>query len=193
LYHYYDTSVLFRSLTPGSQPVVTVTPGYERSHLFGGTFSNAFGSFVLRGEIGYSTDRYFLSNDVTNSNGVTKSDELSYVLGFDWSGLEDTFLSMQLFQSRIIDEQPGLTRDKIDTTVTFLGRHNFMNDTLVAELLWLHNININDGLVRPKITYDWSDSIKVWVGADIFYGDEKGLFGQFDDNDRIIVGLEWGL
>jgi len=48
------------------------------------------------------------------------------------------------------------------------------------------------GLVRPKVSYEWQDDFKVWVGADVFYGDKMGLFGQFDANDRIIVGMEWG-
>jgi len=193
LYHYNDTPVLFRTLTLGPQPTVTVIPRYERSHLLGGTFSNAFGDFVLRGEAGYSTDRYFLSNDTNNSDGVIKSDELAYVLGLDWSGIDETFLSVQLFQSHVLDDQDGLVRDKVDTTLTFLARRDFMNDTLVAEVLWLYNTDNNDGLARPKVSYEWQDNIKVWLGVDVFYGDEKGLFGQFDANDRIVFGMEWGL
>jgi hypothetical protein len=27
---------------------------------------------------------------------------------------------------------------------------------------------------------------------DVFYGDKEGLFGEFRDNDRIIVGFEYG-
>ena len=67
-----------------------------------------------------------------------------------------------------------------------------MNDTLVAELLLLHNTNNDDGLVRPKVTYDWNDSMKAWVGVDVFYGNKNGLFGQFDSNDRVIMGLNGG-
>lgn len=193
LYHYYDTPVLFQSLTLAPTPTVKITPRYQRSHLIGGTFSNAFSAFVLRGEVGYSTDRYFLTNNVGDSDGVFKSDELAYVIGLDWSGIDETFLSVQLFQSRLMDSQPGLVRDKVDTTFTFLARLDFMNDTLVAEVLWLHNTNYSDGLLRPKVSYEWQDNIKLWLGADVFYGDEKGLFGQYEANDRIVLGMEWGL
>jgi len=27
---------------------------------------------------------------------------------------------------------------------------------------------------------------------DVFYGDKEGLFGEFRDNDRVIVGFEYG-
>ena len=194
LYHYYDTPVLFQSLSMTPQgPLVTVTPRYERSHLFGGTFSNAFGDWVVRGEVGYSTDRFFLTNDPADSDGVIKTNELAYVLGLDWSGIEDTFLSFQLFQSRLADDPPGLVRDQADNTVTFLARRDFLNETVTAEVLWLHNLNEDDGLVRPKISYEWKSNIKVWLGADVFYGTETGLFGQFDQNDRLVLGMEWGI
>ena len=193
LYHYNDIPVLFRTLTSGPQPTVTVTPRYERTHLIGGTFSNAFGEFVLRGEVGYSTDRYFLAKDINDYAGVNKSDEFAYVFGLDWSGIENTFLSTQLFQSHLINNQPRLVRDKVDTTLTFLARRDFLNDTLVTEVLWIHGTNNGDGLVRPKVSYEWQDNVKVWVGMDIFYGDQTGLFGQFARNDRLVIGIEWGI
>jgi len=36
------------------------------------------------------------------------------------------------------------------------------------------------------------DNVKAWVGGDIFYGDHNGLFGQFNDNDRVVMGVELG-
>lgn len=192
-YHYHDNPVLFRSIELGAQPIVTITPRYERSHLLGSTFSNAFGDFVVRGEMGYSTDRYFLTDNINDKDGVIKSDELSYVIGLDWSGIEDTFISMQLFQSHLMNKSSQSVRDNVETTITFLARQDFMNETMQTEVLWLHNTNNKDGLIRPKINYEWNDDVILWLGTDIFYGDEKGLFGQFDHNDRIIIGIEWGI
>ena len=193
LYHYRDAPVLFQSLflTPQG-PVVTVTPRYQRSHLLGGSFSKAFGKFVVRGEMGFSSHRFFLTNDPMDTDGVVKTREFAYVFGLDWSGIRNTLISGQIFQSRLKDDLPGLVRDKVDTTVTFLARRHFKNETLTAEILWLYNLNNNDGLVRPKVSYEWKDNVKIWVGVDVFYGNNKGLFGQFDQNDRLVVGMEWG-
>lgn len=165
---------------------------YERSHLFGGTFSKAFGDLSLRAEFGYSTNRYFLSANPTETDGVSQTDELASVLGFDWFGVSDTFLSLQLFQSALINSSANLTRPDTDTTFTFLARREFYNDTLEAEILWLTNANDGDGLARSKISYEWRDNFKSWMGADIFYGNKNGLLGQFEKNDRIVVGLEVG-
>jgi hypothetical protein len=65
-----------------------------------------------------------------------------------------------------------------------------MYDTLIAEVLVIANTNNGDGIIRPKISYEWHDNIKTWLGADIFYGDKQGVFGQFEQNDRVVIGLE---
>lgn len=52
-------------------------------------------------------------------------------------------------------------------------------------------MNDGDGMIRPKIDYQLNDNIKIWLGADLFYGDSNGLFGQFNHNDRVLVGAEW--
>ena len=193
LYHYDDLPVFYQrlSISP-TGPKVFIEPEYERSHLIGGTFTNAFGDLTIRGELGYSTDKFFLTNDRTDSDGVVESDELSYVLGFDWFGFEDSLISFQLFQSVVFDSPREMTRPDVDTTLTLLVEKEFLNDTLKTEILVLQNLNDGDGLIRPKITYEWKDDLKTWIGLDIFHGDSRGLFGEFDKNDRLVVGLEIG-
>ncbi|MCF6293123.1 MAG: hypothetical protein L3J04_07000, partial [Robiginitomaculum sp.] len=177
LYHFDDRPVLYRqlSLTPNG-PVATITPRYERSHLIGTTFSNAFGNFTLRGEVGYSRDRYISTNSISDNDGVVKTNELAYVIGLDWFGFSNTLLSTQLFQSRLSNNDAGMLRDDRETTVTFLSRHDFINETLTTELLWIHNTDLDDGVVHPKISYQLDDEITIGIGADIFYGDKTGLF-----------------
>jgi len=194
LYHYYDIPVLFQELSILSgAPQITVTPRYERSHLVGGTFSNAFGSLTVRGELGYSFDRFHLTESLPVSNGVAKTDEFAYVLGFDWFGISETFLSVQIFQNYVTKDKPRMIRNRVDTNTSFLIQREFMNDRWMTEVLWLQNFNEGDGLVRPKVSYEFLSNVKLWAGVDIFYGSNKGLFGQFDGNDRIVLGMEWGL
>ncbi len=194
LYHYGDVPVFFREIDLSMAiPIVTFRPEYKRTQLFGGSFSNAFDSLTLRGEVAYSIDHYFSINDITDKDGVLKSDEFTYILGFDWQGIEDTFLSLQLFQSYVVNDDPGLVRDPLQTSITLLYRQQFYNQTLQFETLLIHNLEDNDGLVRPKIDYQWQDGMNVWVGFDIFYGEADSLFGQYDASDRLIVGMEWGI
>ena len=193
-YHYQDIPVLFRSVAiSDGKPLITIRPRYKRSHLMGGTFSNAFGPLTVRGEIGYSTNRFFATADLQNSDGVEESGELAYVLGFDWFGVSETLISLQLFQNWVTGNFPGLIRDRFDTKLSLLLQRDFLRERLKMETLWVQNVNQGDGMLRPMISYELYDNVKLWTGFDLFYGSRHGLFGQFDRNDRLAFGVEWGI
>jgi len=191
LYHYDDTPVLFRTINIDLNGL-NINPQYKRTHLIGGTFSNTFGDLTLRGEVGYLTDKYISTTDPLDTDGVVKTGELKYVLGFDWYGFTDTLLSMQIFQTYLNNHQSGVIRDELNTQITFLIKQDYMNETLHAEVLFLHDMDYKDGMVRPKLTYEYNDEVNIYAGADIFYGNMDGLFGQFKETDRIVSGLVIG-
>ena len=188
-YHYFDRPVIRREISAAG---VTIRQDFERTHILGGTFSNVFGDFTLRGEVGFSSDRFFLTNDTADADGVIRSGELSYVLGLDYQGWRDWFISGQIFQSIVTDPAPGLVRDKVDTTATLLVRRDFMNEALQAEVLLIQSLNEGDGVLQASLEYEWRTNVRLKVGADIFYGKSQGLFGQFDANDRVSMGIEFG-
>ena len=193
LYHYDDFPALERRIRLlALPPQIVVEPTYDRTHLIGATFANAFGDLTLRGEFGYSVGKLYSTDAILDPDGLVDSDEFAYVLGFDWFGFKDTFVSFQLFQSILTDTPDKIVRDQVDTNVTFSVKRSFRNDTIHLENIWIHNINHQDGLVRPKIKYDVRDNVSVWAGIDYFYGSEKGIFGQFDRRDRFAVGVEIG-
>lgn len=192
-YHYDDVPVLYRSLSIGpGGPVATINPGYERTHLVGGTFSNAFGDVTLRGEVGFSFDKFYSAIDSTDVDGVHQTDEFAYVIGLDWFGFSETLLSVQFFQNILTDDATGLLRDQVENSVSFLAQRDFRNDTFTLSNIWVHNFNDDDGFIRPKIEHELRDNLNLWGGLDFFYGSKAGLFGQFDRTDRLVFGMEWG-
>jgi hypothetical protein len=188
LYHYQDQAVLYRQV---SEVGIKVAPSYERTHLVGGSFSNVFGDTTIRSEVGYSSNRFILTNDTTNSDGVFGTGELSYVLGVDYQGWRDWFVSGQLFQSILIDPAHDMTRDKNETSATFLLRRYFINESLKAEALLIQNLNRSDGALQTSMKYQWRTNISLTLGADIFFGTSAGLFGQFEEESRITFGTEF--
>ena len=80
----------------------------------------------------------------------------------------------------------------MDTSATLLVRRDFMNDSLQAEALLIQSLNQRDGVLQASLQYEWRTNIRLKLGADIFYGNSQGLFGQFDQNDRISMGFEVG-
>ena len=192
LYHYNDNPVFFQELNiHESGPTVTVRPRYRRTHLAGGTFSNAFGDITVRGEIGFNFNRFFITDNPLDNDGVEKGNEISYVIGLDWFRFTDTLISFQLFQNIILNVDE-IVDDKFENTITLLIKRDFMYEVLEFEVLWLQNLNRGDGLVRPKIFYELSDNILLKAGYDIFYGDIDGVFGQFRGKDRVTFGFEYG-
>lgn len=189
-YHHADRPVLFQSR--GSEGVV-VTPRYERTHLVGGTFSNAFGAYTVRGELGISSNRYVLTTNPADADGVHRTTEGSSVLGLDYGGFDDTLVSVQLFQSVLADRPDGVVRDRIEHQATLLVQRDFLNRVLRTELLAVQSLNHGDGLVQLDVDYTYRTGVVVTLGADLFYGDRAGLFGQFRARSRVTAGVEVGL
>jgi len=191
LYHYADQPVFFRRAAPSGG--IRIDPEYRRTHLLGGSFSNAFGDFTLRGELGYSTDRFFLTRDSSDADGVFESGELGSVFGLDYQYDADLLISGQVFTSVLEEHPDGAVRDRVDSQLTLLAQRQLYHDTLTLETLAIHGINDGDGLVQAEAAYELRGNLILTLGLDVFYGDRRGLFAQFDDADRITLGIELGL
>ena len=188
LNHYHDREVYYRS---ADTERLLMAARYERNDLFGITASNAFGDVTLRTEVGYSSDTFHLTQNLAN-NGIRQSEELSSVIGLDYQGFSNTLLSYQWFQSRLLSYHPAMVRRKQTHRHSLLVRRDFLNDTLKAELFVLHNHDYDDGMVQPRVAYQLEDNIELWLAMDLFYGDQAGPFGQFDTQDRAVVGVRYG-
>lgn len=191
-YHYRDFFVPYQTL---NQQQLSVAPEYERSHLLGGTASNAFGDFTLRAELGWFSDSYHIAQlDVSDSNdqGIHHSEEVSSVIGLDWQGLTDIFISVQWFQSFLPDHDHTVVRDRSEQSASLLIERQLANETWTLKLQGLYSLNRGDQLWRPKVSYLIHSNIELWAGADIFSGDRTGLYGQFKNANRFTLGFEWG-
>lgn len=189
LYRYLDTPVLPVSLRPDG--LFEVGPEYRRSHLLGGTFSTAVGSMTLRGEVAWSSDTYQPLGEF-RASAVAESAELSSVLGLDWSPSVNTLVSAQFFNSTLFDHDEAMARDADEQLVTLLFQQDLANAAWRFRAIGLHSLNDGDSLLQFKLRYWLSSRLELWIGADFFSGDRLGLFGQYDDEDRLLFGFEVG-
>jgi hypothetical protein len=194
LWHYDDIPIPFRTIELASgAPLVRGAPDYRRTPVIGGSASNAFGNLTVRAEVAAQLDRYVPIDRLEDRDGVVRTSELGWVLGLDWYVLPETLFSAQLFQTALTDHPPGMLRDRVDTTVTLLARRQLLHEKLTLDTIWIQNLNDGDGLIRPRARYELHDDVQVWLGFDVFYGKSDGLYGQFDDADRVVLGFEWGI
>jgi len=201
LYHYLDSPVFYQQLNESS---VTVDAKYQRSHLLGFTASKAFDAWTIRSEVGYSTDSYHLLNPDSEQNsrafvdyqGVSHSKDLSSVIGIDWQGLEDAMISVQWFQSSLLDYDHNIDnamyRPKHNQIFSFLYQQNFANETWQLEVLTMYGVDQSDTSIQVELSHMLEDNIELWLGVDLFSGNQQSLFGQFNDTDRLVIGFEWG-
>jgi hypothetical protein len=193
LYHFQDFPALYQDLALSDESVVSVISlEYERNHLAGGTFSNAFGDLTLRGELAYSTDTFHVSSD-RNKRFIEDSAELATVLGLDWQLVDyNSLLSFQWFQSHLFDYGSAIGRDETEHNLSLFYQRDFANETWQFDSLLLYSANNEDWLLQLQLKYLWMSNLEVWLGADIFSGDREGLYGQFRDRDRLLFGMKLG-
>lgn len=163
---------------------------YRRYAMAGGSFSNAFGSFVVRGELAYNGGRYFATVDLADSDGLVRKDELKGALGLDYT-VGDWLISGQVFESYILDYNEDIIFDESTTNVSLLLNVKFFNETLDVKLLNIYGINESDAMNRLNLTYAVTDAWKVMVGGAVFSGPDDSFMGQFDDADRVEMEITY--
>lgn len=187
LYHYVDEPVIRAHQL---NDVTVLKDSYERSHLLGGSASSVFDNWTVRTEVAYETNRFHRSE--TSTSGVVQSDQIGFVIGLDYQGWTDQFLSVQWFNSQILTSSNRIIKSKSEDVMSLLWDINFFNETLKLRILNLYSLDHQDGLFRSKLTYNLFSNVDVIISIDKFYGDALGVFGQFDHTDSINVGFEWG-
>ena len=197
LYHTLDAPVYYQTqVWVPDQEEVHINARYQRSHLLGATASKAFDSFTLRSEVGYSTHSYHLidsaSTEFSSQQGVQQSADLSSVIGLDWQGLENILLSVQWFQSHLLDYNDAVIRPRNNNILSLLYQQIFENETWDLEVLNLHGIEQNDGSLQTQLGYMLESNVRLWIGADFFYGKKQDFFGQFEKTDRVVLGSRVG-
>ncbi|MGH7819087.1 MAG: hypothetical protein ACREQ9_04880 [Candidatus Binatia bacterium] len=65
-----------------------------------------------------------------------------------------------------------------------------LNDTLEVRGLAVHGANDGDDLVQLDVGYRLRSNVVLRAGYDLFHGSTNGLFGQFDETDRVGLGVE---
>ncbi len=160
---------------------------HDRIRQVGATFSKDWLDFVLKGEAVYSSGRRFLSQDPAARFGLQDSDAVDYVLGImvprgDWR------FDAQLYGRHVFDHDPAMGFDADETGLTLLLNRRF-GDRVEAEILYLSGLNRSDWSLQPSVTWNLTQAWRLQFGADLFGGSEIGLFGQYDDGDRVFLEL----
>lgn len=181
-----DLSPAFaRNIVLAPAPTITYRSVHKRIHQVGSTLAKDFGPFVLKGEAVYTVDQPFLTTRLMDSDGLVSQDFLDYILGLDFSFLEDTRLNLQFFQRWFSHHDQHMIPDELESGVSALVSTRYFHPKVEPEVLFIHSLNRSDWNVQAKVTWEFLRNWRMVVGADIFGGQPTGLFGQFDAKDRV--------
>ncbi|MEX2371357.1 MAG: DUF1302 family protein [Bacteroidales bacterium] len=192
-YFFYDDPALHLTKTVNPETMqltdLTVRPEYHRVAMGGGSFSIPLGGIVFRGEGAFYTGRHFQTTNPLIPDAAVEKSNLHYMAGLDYT-LGGVRLSAQLIQEYILDHEEHLYEEEFKNTMTFLARKDFLRERLWIELFTYIGLDNQDALIRPKVTYSFSDGFELLGGANIFVGDQ-GRFGQYNANDMVYTKIKY--
>ena len=188
-YHSLDASPTFYRVSGPTEPLV-FQARHDKIDQVGATFAKDFGSIVLKGELVYADGRKFNVARPSAMDGLVGQNTLDYVLGLDFSLPAETRLNLQFFQRAYFAHDPDLIPDKRESGASILLNGKVWHK-LEAQALVIHSLNRSDWMFRPRLSWNFEKNWRWVLGADVFGGAPTGLFGRFDNNDRVYTEMRY--
>lgn len=185
-----DTSVMVIH-GPDTEPVFLadgtgVELGYPTRTLLGATWQRAAGARVWRLEGAYIPRQPV---NLAPAQGLMTARESRWLIGsgLDWSLPGGIFLNAQLAVDHIDAGNTELARPETDVVSTLRLQRSFSNERWRAVLEMINVLSDGSGSLRPSLTWQQSDSLALDVGADLIWGQERDLIGQFEQASRVYL------
>jgi hypothetical protein len=109
-------------------------------------------------------------------------------MGVDFNHFADTRINVQVFQNHFFDHNPYILTDANTYGYSLLLNHK-LSDRVEAQALWISNIDGNDWMLRPRVSWNFEKNWGVALGVDIFQGPPDGYFGRYDSKDRVYTEI----
>jgi hypothetical protein len=96
--------------------------------------------------------------------------------------------------ARAIAVQQAVSNNQYDRSqqgLTLRIDKKWFNETLEAELAGLALLNRDGYLLRPRVIYLYSDSIKFIVGYEYFKGSDQTVYGLLEKNKTLFAEVRW--
>lgn len=180
----------YREIVTVPQNTFIYEARHDRIEQLGGTVAKDLGDMVLKGEAVYTHGRQFNVTRLTEVDGVVPQNTLDWAAGLDFNLPEDTRLNFQMFQRVFFKHDADIISAKHEDGFSVLLNSKLSNN-LEAQALWITSLNRSDWLFRPSLAWTMEKNWRLMFGADIFKGPPLGMFGRFDNQDRVYTELRY--
>ncbi len=181
--HGPDTEPVFRPDEVGAALT------YDPRTLLGATWQRSAGARVWRVETAVVFDQPV--NLKTQPLETDARQRWLGGIGLDLDLRDGAFLNMQLGVDHV--QGDDLVRPNTDVISTVKLQKSFTNRTWLASAELLSSLSEGDGTFRPALSWQVDDRHRLQAGADLVWGDRDGLFGQFQDINRVWFKTTWTL
>ncbi|MBC8526710.1 MAG: hypothetical protein H8D22_07615 [Candidatus Cloacimonetes bacterium] len=188
-YTWDDLPTIHKTISTGDTIVIHYYPEHHRLTFIGVEFSRPLGDFILRGEGAFYKDKYFEPADIL-SESLFKKNSLDWLLGIDWTPGNYWMITAQLADDFILNYNNAIKNDEHTMLATLHISKKFLRQTLELSAMGYYGINDKDFFVRTGVDYALTDELHILSGIDIF-GGNKGIFGQFDNNDEVWIKAKY--
>lgn len=186
-------AAFYRSIEPGAggaPPTITLQARHEMLTRIGGTLSKDFDGVVAKAEIVYSRDREFSIVERGPGDGVVALDTIDWAASVDLTPIDDWRVNLQLFQRAFLDHDDRTGLKHRENGASLLLSHA-IDARLDGEFLAISSLTRSDRLLRASLAWKYDANIRVRAGIDVFAGNPFGMFGRFDDSDRVWAELRY--
>lgn len=194
----FDTSLYaFKGFweTPSMRPNQLAAPSrvmifYPRLSVFGASAQGNFFRGVLSLEAGYYDSR----QDRAGSDATIPNSQIRFLAGYQQQAWEDATIGVQYYVEIMQHHAAYLAslpagfpaQKRYRDTFTLRIEQLLLHQTLRLSLFAFYGRAEKDYLVRPLVSYAFSDRLHVSLGANIFGGKRNTTFlGQYDKDDNV--------
>tara|TARA_B100001964_G_scaffold233091_1_gene289827 strand:+ start:143 stop:874 length:732 start_codon:yes stop_codon:yes gene_type:complete len=164
---------------------------YPRLNTLGASLSGPLAGGVLNLETGF----YHSVDDPGGDNPVIENGQLRFLVGYSRQLGKETQIGVQAYAEWMQDYNDykrnlsgvSVPREQLRTVATMRFTQQYLYQALTLNLFAYWGAAENDSYVIPSLRYAFNDYLWAEVGANIFSGSRRGMFGTLADNDNIYL------
>lgn len=180
----------YRQVVLAPEPAFVYQARHDRIGQFGGTLAKDLGPAVFKAEAVVTSGRSYNVLRASDDDGVVRQNTLDLIGGLDFTLPEDTRLNLQLFARTFFNHDPDIIPKRHEPGFSILLNRK-LNERFEAEVLWITSLARSDWMLRPHIAWNFQTNWQLRFGVDIFKGAPLGLFGQYDNRDRVFTEVRY--
>lgn len=182
--------------------ITTYRPEYSKIEAYGVFGTVILGSWSLKFDVARKQDVPValtpddIAEQLQTGNGSAIAwkprRELQSMLGFEYSGLSETIISMEYHSTYIEDYDRRLDSEETTEQVSLFFSRDFMHDTLTTTFWVGHDLNDNSNQFRIDLDYAYSDNLSLSLSVSGVEADnEESFFYNYRDTDRLTLGVKY--